>query len=70
MDPLEDDTTYVIRLDMARLRTRFKVGTDEEVEDVLMEYGVMSGSDPGDWVCAGRALMAFEPGEIESKRRA
>ena len=38
MDPLEDDTAYVIRIDMARLRTRFEVATDEEVEDVLMEY--------------------------------
>ena len=49
MDPLEDDTTYVIRLDMPRLRTRFKVGTDEEVEDILMEYGVMRDPhEPGD----------------------
>jgi hypothetical protein len=69
MDPLEDDTAYVIRLDMARLRTRFEVATDEEVEDVLMEYGVMRDSEPGDWVCTGRCLMAFEPGEVESKRR-
>ncbi len=69
MDPLEDDTTYVIRLDMARLRARFKVATDEEVEDTLMEYGVLRDLDPGDWVCAGRSLMAFEPGEVESKRR-
>ncbi len=42
MDPLQDDTTYVIRLDMARLRTRFNVATDEEVEDILMEYGIRS----------------------------
>jgi hypothetical protein len=70
MDPLEDDTTYVIRLDMARLRARFKVDTDEEVEDLLMEYGVLRNVDPGDWVCAGRSLMAFEPGEVESKRQA
>ena len=69
MDPLEDDTTYVIRLDMARLRARFKVATDEEVEDTLMEYGILRDLDPGDWVCAGRSLMAFEPGEVESKRR-
>jgi hypothetical protein len=70
MDPLEDDTTYVIQLDMARLRTRFKVATDEDVEDVLMEYGVMCDPhEPGDWVCAGRCLMAFEHGEVESKRR-
>jgi hypothetical protein len=69
MDPLEDDTPYVIRLDMARLRARFKVATDEEVEDTLMEYGVLRDLDPGDWVCAGRSLMAFEPGEVESKRR-
>ena len=41
MDPLEDDTTYVIRLDMARLRARFKVATDQGVEDLLMEYGVL-----------------------------
>ena len=26
-------------------------------------------SEPGDWVCAGRCLMAFEPGEVESKRQ-
>jgi hypothetical protein len=70
MDPLEDDTTYVIRLDMARLRARFKVATDEEVEDILMEYGVLRDLEPGDWVCAGRCLMAFEHGEVESKRRA
>ena len=69
MDPLQDDTTYVIRLDMARLRARFNVATDEEVEDILMEYGVLRDLDPGDWVCAGRSLMAFEPGEVESKRR-
>jgi hypothetical protein len=69
MDPLEDDTTYVIRLDMARLRTRFNVATDEEIEDILMEYGVLRDIEPGDWVCAGRCLMAFEPGEIESKRQ-
>ena len=69
MDPLEDDTTYVIRLDMARLRTRFNVATDEEIEDILMEYGVLRDIEPGDWVCAGRCLMAFEPGEIESKLR-
>jgi hypothetical protein len=62
MDPLEDDTTYVIRLDMARLRARFKVATDEEVEDIMMEYGVLRDLEPGDWVCAGRSLMAFEPG--------
>jgi hypothetical protein len=70
MNPLEDDTTYVIRLDMARLRARFKVATDEEVEDILMEYGVLRDLEPWDWVCAGRCLMAFEPGEVESKRRA
>ena len=35
MDPLEDDRTYVIQLDMDRLRARFKVATDEEVEDIL-----------------------------------
>ena len=69
MDPLDDDTTYVIRLDMARLRARFKVATDEEVEDILMEYGVLRDVEPGDWVCAGRCLMAFEPGEVESKRQ-
>ena len=69
MDPLEDDTTYVIRLDMARLRTRFNVATDEEIEDILMEYGVLRDIEPGDWVCAGRCLMAFEPGEIESRRQ-
>lgn len=69
MGPLEDDTTYVIRLDMARLRTRFNVATDEEIEDILMEYGVLRDIEPGDWVCAGRCLMAFEPGEIESKRQ-
>ena len=70
MDPSEADATHVIRLDMARLRARFNVATDEEVEDILMEYGVMSGSDSGDWVCAGRSLMAFAPGEVKSKRRA
>ena len=69
MNPLEDDTTYIVRLDMARLRIRFNVATDEEVEDVLMEYGVLRDVEPGDWVCAGRSLMAFEPGEIESKRQ-
>jgi hypothetical protein len=69
MDPLQDDTTYVIRLDMARLRTRFNVATDEEVEDILMEYGVLHDVEPGDWVCAGRCLMAFEPVEVESKRQ-
>lgn len=69
MDPIEDDTTYIIRLDMARLRARFNVATDEEVEDILMEYGVLRDVEPGDWVCAGRCLMAFEPGEVESKRR-
>jgi len=69
MDPLEDDTTYIIRLDMARLRARFNVATDEEVEDILMEYGVLRDIEPGDWVCAGRCLMAFEPGEVESKRQ-
>ena len=68
-DPLEDDTPYLIRLDMARLRARFKVATDEEVEDILMEYGVVRDLDPGDWACQGRCLMAFEPGEVESKRR-
>ena len=68
-DPLEDDSTYVIRLDIARLRARFNVATDEEVEDILMEYGVMRDLEPGDWVCAGRCLMAFEAGEVESKRR-
>ena len=68
MDPLEDDTRYVILLDMARLRTRFNVATDEEIEDIMMEYGVLRDIEPGDWVCAGRCLMAFEPGEIESKR--
>jgi len=69
MDPSEADTTYVIRLDMARLRTRFNVATDEEIEDILMEYGILAGSDPGDWVCAGRCLMALEPGEVVSKRQ-
>ncbi len=69
MDPLQDDTTYVIRLDMARLRTRFNVATDEEIEDILMEYGVLRDVEPGDWVCAGRCLMAFEPGEVESKQQ-
>jgi hypothetical protein len=69
MDPLEDDTTYVIRLDMARLRARFNVATDEEVEDNLMEYGVLRDSEAGDWVCAGRCLVVFEPGEVESKRQ-
>ena len=54
---------------MARLRTRFNVVTDDEVEDILMEYGVLRDSEPRDWVCAGRCLMAFEPGEVESKRR-
>ena len=69
-DPLLDDTTYVIRLNMARLRARFKVASDEEVEDILMEYGVLRDPhEPGDWVCAGRCLMVFEPGEVESKRR-
>ena len=47
---------------MARLRARFNVATDEEVEDVLMEYGVLRDSEPGDWVCAGGCLMALEPG--------
>jgi hypothetical protein len=70
MDPPEDDTTYVIRLDMTRLRARFKVDTDEEVEGRLMEYGVLRDVEPGDWVCAGRSLMAFEPAEVESKRQA
>ena len=70
MDPLEDDTTYIIRLDMARLRARFNVATDEEVEDILMEYGVLRDVEPGDWVCAGRSLMAFEPSEVQSKRQA
>jgi hypothetical protein len=69
MDPSEADTTYVIRLDMAHLRARFNVTTDEEVGDILMEYGVMSGSDPGEWVCAGRCLMAFKPSEVLSKRQ-
>jgi hypothetical protein len=70
MDPLEDDRTYVIQLDMDRLRARFKVATDEEVEDILMEYGILSDPhDPGDWVCAGRCLMAFEPGEVKSRRQ-
>ncbi len=45
---------------MARLRARFKVATDEEVEDILMEYGVLRDLEPGDWVCAGRCFMAFE----------
>jgi hypothetical protein len=54
---------------MARLRARFKVATEEEVEDILMEYGVLRDLEPGDWVCAGRCFMAFEPGELESKRR-
>lgn len=70
MDPLEDDTPYLIRLNMPRLRARLKVDTDDEVEDILMEYGVVRDLDPGDWACAGRCLMAFEPGEVESKRRA
>ena len=70
MNPREADTTYVIRLDIAHLRARFKVATDEEVKDILMEYGVMSGSDPGDWVCAGRSLMAFEAAEVVSKKEA
>jgi hypothetical protein len=70
MDPPEDDTTYVIRLDMARLRARFKVDTDDQVEDLLMEYGVLRDIEPGDWVCAGRSLLAFEPGEVQSKRQA
>jgi len=70
MDPLEDDTAYVIRLNMPRLRARFNVATDEEVEDILMEYGVLRGFDPGEWTCAGRCFMAFEPGEVESRRRA
>ena len=69
MDPLEDDLSYVIRLDMARLRARFNVATDEEVEDILMEYGVLRDLDAGEWVCAGRCLMAFEPGEVQSKRQ-
>ena len=69
IDPLLDDTPYVIRLDMAALKARFNVATDAEVEDILMEYGVLRDSDPGDWVCAGRSLMAFEPGEVESKRQ-
>ncbi len=69
MDPLQDDRTLVIRLDIARLRARFNVATDEEVEDILMEYGVLRDSEPGDWVCAGRCLMAFEPGEIVSQRQ-
>ena len=69
MDPLEDETPYTIRLDMARLRARFKVVTYEEVEDILMEYGVLRDLEPGNWVCAGRSLMAFEPGEVESKQR-
>jgi hypothetical protein len=70
MDPVEDDTTYVIRLDMPRLRARFKVDTDDQVEDLLMEYGVLRDVEPGDWVCAGRSLLAFEPGEVQSKRQA
>jgi hypothetical protein len=70
MDPLEDDTTYVVRLDMARLRARFKVDTDEQIDDPPMEYGVLRDVEPGDWVCAGRSLMAFEPGEVQSKRQA
>ena len=37
-------------------------GADKEVEDLLMEYGVLRDSEPGDWVCAGRCLMALEPG--------
>ena len=69
MDPLEDDTTYVIQLDLGRLRARFNVATDEEVEDILMEYGVLRDTEPEDWVCAGRCLMAFEPGEVVSKRQ-
>ena len=50
---------------MARLRARFNVATDEEVEDVLMEYGVLRDFEPRDWVCAGGCLMALEPGEME-----
>jgi len=69
VDPLEDDRTLVIQLDMARLRARFNVATDEEVEDILMEYGVVRDYEPGDWVCAGRCLMAFEPGEVMSHRQ-
>jgi len=68
MDPLEDDRTLVIRLDMARLRARFNVVTDDEIEDILMEYGVVRDSNE-DWVCAGRCLMAFEPGEVVSQRQ-
>ena len=69
MDPLEDDRTFVIQLDMTRLRARFNVATDEAVEDILMEYGVLRDSEPENWVCAGRCLMAFEPGEIVSQRQ-
>lgn len=70
MDPLEDDKTFVIQLDMAQLRARFNVATDEQIEDILMGYGVLRDYEPGDWVCAGRCLMAFEPGEIVSQRQA
>ena len=69
MDPLEDDRTLIIRLDMARLRARFNVATDEQVEDILMEHGVLRDSDPDDWVCAGRCLTAFEAGEVMSQRQ-
>ena len=31
--------------------------------------GVLRDSEPGDWVCAGRCLMAFEPGEVVSQRQ-
>ncbi len=31
---------------MARLRARFKVATEEEVEDILMEYGVLRDLEP------------------------
>lgn len=70
MAPPEDDTTYVIRLNMPLLRARFKVDTDDEIEDILMGFGILRDLDPGDWVCEGRCLVALEPAEIESKRRA
>ena len=68
MAPLDDDTPYVTRLNMSLLRARFNVDTDDEVEDIL-EYGILRGVDPGEWVCGGRSLMALETAEIESKTR-
>jgi hypothetical protein len=54
---------------MARLRARFNVANDKEVEDLLMEYGVLRDSELGDWVCAARCLMVLEPGEVVSQQQ-